>query len=228
MIKIYFFLISALFINVSLSAQSNTFPASGNVGIGTTNPLSLLTLNDATRAEILLQTNGSNIAAFSVNSNSSIWNGAYGIGLNLIATSADVNLLTGTPAVSTFIVKNSGNVGIGTINPDAKLAVNGTIHAKEIKVDLNVPGADYVFEKNYPLKPLLTVNKYIAINHHLPDMLSAKSMETNGIDVSTMNMKLLQKVEELTLYLIEQNKQLQKQQKQIYDLNKKIRPVKYH
>lgn len=122
---------------------------------------------------------------------------------------------------------NNGNVGIGTINPDAKLAVNGTIHAKEIKVDLNVPGADYVFEKSYPLKPLSTVDKYIALYHHLPNIPSAISMEKNGIDVSGMNMKLLQKVEELTLYLIEQNKQLQNQQKQIYDLNKKMKSVNY-
>ncbi len=120
-------------------------------------------------------------------------------------------------------INSTGNVGIGTPNPDAKLAVNGTIHAKEIKVDLNVLGADYVFEKSYPLWPLSTVNKYISVNHHLPDMPSAKSMEKNGIDVSGMNMKLLQKVEELTLYLIEKDKNDKQQQAQINSLNRKLK-----
>jgi len=120
------------------------------------------------------------------------------------------------------IWSSNGNVGIGTTSPDANLTVNGTIHAKEVKVDLSVPGPDYVFEKNYKLKTLPEVNRYITLNKHLPEIPSAKSMEENGINVSELNMKLLKKVEELTLYLIEQNKEIadqrstnQSQQKEI-------------
>jgi hypothetical protein len=97
----------------------------------------------------------------------------------------------------------NGNVGIGNANPDAKLAVSGNIHATEIKVSATVPGPDYVFEKNYSLPSLESVKTYIDQNKHLPEVPSAKEMEANGINLSEMNMLLLKKVEELTLYVIE-------------------------
>jgi hypothetical protein len=71
-------------------------------------------------------------------------------------------------------------VGIGTNTPDEKLTVKGKIHAEEIKVDLNVPGPDFVFEKSSPLISLNAVRRYIAINKHLPDIPSAKTMEKEG------------------------------------------------
>ncbi len=101
------------------------------------------------------------------------------------------------------------NVGIGTTTPDSKLTVNGTIHAKEVKVDLNgftVP--DFVFEEDYNLPPLKETEKYIQTNKHLPEVPSANEMEANGINLKELNLKLLQKVEELTLYLIEQSKDI--------------------
>ncbi|MHC0446388.1 hypothetical protein ACWA1F_13340 [Flavobacterium sp. 3-218] len=115
----------------------------------------------------------------------------------------------------------SGNVGIGTENPDAKLAVNGNIHSKEVKVDLTVPAPDYVFKDDYKLKTLDEVESYIKENSHLPEIPSADEFEKNGINVSEMNMALLKKVEELTLYVIEQNKkisELQQENKKLTDL----------
>ncbi len=112
-----------------------------------------------------------------------------------------------------------GNVGIGTISPDAKLAVKGTIHAQEVKVDLSVPGPDYVFEKNYPLTSLAETEAYIKVNKHLPDVPSAGKMQKEGIDLSAMNMMLLRKVEELTLHLI-------RQQKEIDQLKDQVKPGK--
>ncbi|WP_010518698.1 tail fiber protein [Croceivirga radicis] len=103
----------------------------------------------------------------------------------------------------------NGNVGIGTSLPDAPLTVNGRIHAEEVKVDLSVPGPDYVFKEDYDLKTLEEVNAYIKANGHLPNIPSAKEMETNGICVSVMNMKLLEKIEELTLYILMQEKRIQ-------------------
>lgn len=105
----------------------------------------------------------------------------------------------------------AGNVGIGTENPDAKLAVNGIIHSKEVKVDLNVPAPDYVFANDYKLKSLKEVETYVNENNHLPEIPSAKEFEKNGIQLAEMNMALLKKVEELTLYII----QMEKNQKEL-------------
>jgi len=101
----------------------------------------------------------------------------------------------------------AGNVGIGTENPDAKLAVNGTIHSKEVKVDLNVPAPDYVFAKDYNLRSLKEVENYVNQNSHLPEIPSAKDFEKDGIQLAEMNMALLKKIEELTLYMIEMKKE---------------------
>jgi len=99
----------------------------------------------------------------------------------------------------------SGNVGIGTTTPDAKLAVKGNIHAEEVKVDLSVPGPDYVFKEGYDLKSLEEVQNYIKKEGHLPNIASAEDMEANGIELGEMNMRLLEKIEELTLYVIKLN-----------------------
>lgn len=100
----------------------------------------------------------------------------------------------------------AGNVGIGTENPDAKLAVNGIIHSKEVKIDLNVPAPDYVFSNDYRLRSLKEVETYINQNSHLPEVPSAKEFEKSGVHLAEMNMTLLKKVEELTLYAIEHEK----------------------
>lgn len=106
------------------------------------------------------------------------------------------------------LIDSEGNVGIGTETPDSKLTVKGTIHAEEVKVDLNVPGPDYVFEENYRLRSLEETKAYIEENKHLPGIPSSAEMQQNGVNLLEMNMKLLEKVEELTLYLIEQDKKL--------------------
>lgn len=122
-----------------------------------------------------------------------------------------------------MILHSSGNVGIGTTNPDAKLAVKGDIHTQEVKVDLNGAIApDYVFEEDYDLRSLEETESYIQANKHLPEIPSATEMEENGFELKEMNLKLLQKIEELTLYLIEQNKQIEAQQNRIEQLEKKV------
>ena len=103
----------------------------------------------------------------------------------------------------------TGNVGIGTIPAaDYKLAVNGKIWSTEVNVSLTVPGPDYVFEKDYSLPSLESVKSYIETNKHLPEVPSAKEMETNGINVSELNMTMLKKIEELTLYTIQLKEEL--------------------
>jgi hypothetical protein len=116
----------------------------------------------------------------------------------------------------------AGNVGIGTENPDAKLAVNGTIHSKEVKVDLNVTAPDYVFTNDYKLRSLQEIESYVNQNSHLPEIPSAKEFEKNGIQLAEMNMALLKKIEELTLYAIEQDKKTDKLLKVIEQQNKRL------
>lgn len=100
-----------------------------------------------------------------------------------------------------------GNVGIGTLNPGTwKLSVNGNIRAKEIKVETG--WSDFVFEKKYKLPTLTEVENHIKDKGHLKDIPSAKEVEKNGIFLGEMNSKLLQKIEELTLYTIQQEKRL--------------------
>ena len=118
-----------------------------------------------------------------------------------------------------IIYCNGENVGIGTDTPDSKLTVNGTIHTKEVKVDLNgFPAPDFVFEEDYNLSSLAETEQYIQTNKHLPEIPSAGEMEANGINLKELNLKLLQKVEELTLHLIEQNKEIELLKKQVKEL----------
>ena len=143
--------------------------------------------------------------------------GGYGI-LESVAAS-------GSAYGNTIVNPNGGNVGIGTINTYGyKLAVNGTIRAKEIKVEAS-PWPDYVFKSTYQLKPLSEVKAYIDRNQHLPEMPSAAEIEKDGLSLAKMNKLLVKKVEELTLYLIEKDKQLQNQQEVNQSVTKRLAEI---
>ena len=129
--------------------------------------------------------------------------------LNFRSTSGNINFAFGPPdnIIQRMQINASGQVGIGTTNhdgTDTKLTVAGTIHAQEVKVTAGAgTGADFVFESDYDLPAISEVETFIKTNKHLPDIPSADEMVTNGIDVGKMQIKLLQKIEELTLYVIE-------------------------
>ncbi|GAI89869.1 unnamed protein product, partial [marine sediment metagenome] len=104
-------------------------------------------------------------------------------------------------------INNSGNVGVKTSSyGDAQLAVNGKILCTEIEVQ-EYPWSDYVFNKDYELMSLNNLENYIKTHHHLPNVPSGKMIEKEGLNLGEMDAILLQKIEELTLYLIELKKE---------------------
>ncbi|HRK54601.1 MAG TPA: hypothetical protein PK185_11855 [Cyclobacteriaceae bacterium] len=177
---------------------------SGNFGIGNSNPSAKLHISNG---DVLLQNSssgypslylkdvaGSNVLKFDYNS--LIHSG----GVFYIRSGGSSNLIINDGS-------NGGNVGIGTQTPDAKLSVNGAVHAKEVKVDLT-GWPDYVFANDYNLQPLKEVKHFIEQNQHLPEMPSAIEVEANGVMLGEMNKLLLKKVEELTLHLIRQQEEI--------------------
>ena len=120
-------------------------------------------------------------------------------------------------------------VGIGTINPRHSLDVKGSIGAKTITVDsilraeeiiVETTGADFVFADDYRLRPLSEVEAFITENKHLPEIQSAQEMQEKGVSVSELQTQLLQKIEELTLYLIQQEQTIQELRKEVELLKK--------
>jgi hypothetical protein len=120
----------------------------------------------------------------------------------------------------------NGKIAIGVTDLSQigtnSLAVNGTAVFTKAKVALYGSWADYVFSPDYKLMPLDSLEQFIQLNKHLPEVLSAAEVERNGIDLGDNQVLLLKKIEELTLIAIEQNKQTEKLQKVIDDQNKKF------
>jgi hypothetical protein len=113
---------------------------------------------------------------------------------------------------------SNGNVGIGVTSPAYRLEVCGTIRAKEVRVETG--WCDYVFEKDYKLRTVDELDKYINENKHLPGIASAKEVETEGLNVGEMNKAMMEKIEELTLYVIQLSKDNKRLQEQIDALKK--------
>lgn len=201
------------------------FPLSGgNVGIGLTNPSSKLhveynKVGQVSEAELS--------AIYGHNSGSG---GGYD---NPIGVFGAVNA-AGGKAVCGYNYNSggyggyflgrgyfSGKVGIGTYNPgDYELAVNGEIRAKEIKVETG--WSDFVFADNYQLMPLDKLANYIKANRSLPGIPKEKEVLKEGVALGEMQAKLLAKVEELTLYVIDQNKEIRELKKENEELKERI------
>jgi hypothetical protein len=129
-----------------------------------------------------------------------------------------------------LVIGNSSNVNttieaIAGINPSAleyQLYVEKGIRTERARVDLKSNWADYVFETDYDLPSLTSVEQFITTNKHLPNVPSAAEVKENGIDVAEMDEILLRKVEELTLYTIEQEKLIEATNKELAAMKKQL------
>jgi hypothetical protein len=132
---------------------------------------------------------------------------------------------TGNPYMT---IKDGGNVGIGTTNPQSLLAVKGTITSQQVVVTLT-GWSDYVFDPAYRLMPLKDLKRFIHTYRHLPDMPSADSVLKAGLDLGAGQAGLLKKIEELTLYATSQDQRidvLQKEVSALKDLQKEVEALK--
>jgi hypothetical protein len=193
----------------------------GNAGIGTSSP--------GTKLSVVSSGSIDGLTLSSVN-RSSIWfttTGPYNwnwLLQNAVSTNGDFQFLAstapgGTPITSIMTLQASGNVGVGTTNPQSKLAVNGNITAKDVMVT-NTGWSDYVFQPGYRLRPLREVGAYIQAHHHLPDIPSEAEVKERGVRVGEMQVKLLAKIEELTLHMIradDRNNRLDRQNQELRD-----------
>ncbi len=149
----------------------------------------------------------------------------YDISDNSTLQNAPIFKVLNAGSNSYFTVNSNGKIGVGTNTPDAKLTVAGNIHSQEVKVTVDA-GADFVFEDNYSLRSLEETEAFISKNKHLPEIAAADEMVENGLELGEMNIKLLQKVEELTLYMIELNKTVKTQNEKIEHLSKENEALK--
>ncbi|MGS2765193.1 hypothetical protein [Sinomicrobium sp. M5D2P9] len=196
----------------------------GNVGIGTSNPTRKLDVVGDIKSDTRIIVSNPESPASSVhlgwlNNVARIRIGGSGNGAGNgvdIQTQGDKSLMR---------LLHNGNVGIGTTSPDSRLSVNGVVHSKEVKVDLN-GWSDFVFAEGYELPALEEVEQHIREKGHLKDIPSAKQVEENGIFLGEMDAKLLQKIEELTLYAIQQQKQIELILEENQQLRKEIDELK--
>ncbi|WP_281233408.1 hypothetical protein [Flavobacterium gelatinilyticum] len=234
--------------------EANTFTGnqiiSGNVGIGTTNPRSVLDVAKTTGNGILSTVFARLAEGDSVGDgtflgvrsyNTSVVNGkSFSIEHSFYnLTNSSINFFRGGGTLGggisfntnnnkeQMIINSNGYVGIGITNPKNHLDVNGTIHSKEVKVDMT-GWSDFVFKKEYNLPTLAEVENHIKEKGHLKNIPTEEEVLKNGINLGEMNAKLLQKIEELTLYSIQQSKEieiLKEENKSFKDLSERISKI---
>ncbi|MXV50390.1 hypothetical protein GS399_05345 [Pedobacter sp. HMF7647] len=219
--KKQFLILACGFFIIKMSvAQTNSFPPTGNVGVGTLSPGAALTIYNSTP---VLQ-----IFDHEINPQDGSSMGKLAFGRGAEFASIDITRYQGSfDDVTGMIFRTSwatgaggdganlermriqfnGNVGIGTSNPTERLSVNGKIRAKEIRVEAS-PWPDYVFGPEHILPCLQDLEKFIQTNRRLPEIPSAADVLRDGVALGEISALLLKKIEEMTLYMIAKDKQL--------------------
>ena len=218
--KVFFCCVVGVLLNISLGNLNAQWQASGNniyntnsdnVGIGTTSPSEKLVIHKNSASQV------ATLYSNSTTLNNGLVVGIESTGNGFLWLRYNNFLYFGTNATERMRITANGNVGIGTSTPDYKLDVVGTIRAHSVLVN-TLKTADFVFAPDYRLRPLAEVEQFIAANKHLPEIAPANEMIQNGVNMGEFQIQLLQKIEELTLYVIELKKENEAQQKEIEEL----------
>lgn len=217
----------------SFSVPKLRIEGNGNVGIGILSPLELLEVggnvfvNHENSGFIIDAADYKRVGFMKYHGKAGgIWrasNQGFEIGR---VSGTDITAGLGSSPTTDFYISGGGQVGIGTISTGThKLAVEGSIGAREIKVEAS-GWSDFVFENSYDLRTLEEVEQHIKENGHLPEIPSETEVTENGINLGQMDAKLLQKIEELTLYMIDMNKQLKSQSARVQQLEQENSDLK--
>jgi hypothetical protein len=202
----------------------------------------------------LLLAAGMMIILSAIKTNAQSWNVAGNSGTNpttqFLGTTDFKDFKIRTNNVVRAVFKSTGNVGIGTATPGAKLDVNGTVKsngllvgtttgatgyiasiggkliAEEVRVDLKAVWPDYVFSQDHSLMPLDDLEQWLNTNKHLPGIPSAAEMKNKGIELGSMQTKSMEKIEEAMLYILQLNKENHELKTQIDNLQKQVNELK--
>ena len=207
----------AVGVNAQWSVNNDTISTTNLVGIGTNSPASALDVSKfMPEASVIIHNTGDiGGAAFQMidDISNSHWkfksfyvNGG-GFKIRDQANAIDVIVVQNNARANALFFGSNGNVGIGTTTPSSDFAVNGKISCKELEITLD-GWPDYVFKKDYKLMSLYDLEKFISTNKHLPGVPSENEIVQNGMSVGETNKILMEKVEELTLHVIDLQKQI--------------------